>query len=214
MTRSSPRYLRALQLAQACVELGARVRTVSHITRLPRRELVRLFYPDPKSIPRGRPPDSPEWYHTANILFRAEASIVAVLYRRLRLASLPPGESLVAAYRHYHHLCAPEPRISFDRAFDLASHLDGIWIANVESFSFARCPQCHSAHLSAIGGPSSQSEGCPFCRIVQRYHNDPRVQTCFPTPPLIDPGELVLSIELLLMQAARDNADIPADQPG
>lgn len=214
MAKTSRRHLRALHLAQACVELGARVRTISHITRLTRRELVRLFYPDPRSIPRGRPPDSPEWYHTANILFRAEASIVAVLFRRLRLANLPPGESLVAAYRHYRNLCEPEPRISFDRAFDLASHLEGIWITDFQNFSIAHCPHCHSAHLAAIGGPASQSEGCPFCRIVQRYRNDPRVQTSFPTTPLIDPGQLVHSIELLLMaEASQGNVDIPADRP-
>lgn len=211
MRTSTRRHLHALHLAQACVESGARVRTVHHITRLPRRELIRLFYPDPLSIPRGRPPDSPEWYHTANVLFRAEASLVGVLYRRLRHANLPPGESLVAAYRHYRHLCGPEPRISFDRAFDLASHLEGIWIAGARSFSVSLCPQCHSEHLTAIGGPRSQSEGCPWCKVIHRYRSDPRVQTSFPTPPLIDPRHIVLGIDLLMAQAADGDADIPVD---
>ena len=40
------------------------------------------------------------------------------------------GESLVAAYRHYQTVCHGSCRISFDRAFDLASHTDGIWLAN------------------------------------------------------------------------------------
>ncbi|MCE4369681.1 FlhC family transcriptional regulator [Xanthomonas hortorum] len=212
MTTPGRRHLRALQLAQACVELGARVRTVSHITRLPRGELRRLFFPDPRSIPRGRPPDSPEWYHTANVLFRAEASIVGVLYRRLRHANLPPGQALVAAYRHYRNLCGPEPRISFDRAFDLASHLDGVWITGVKSFSIAHCPQCHSEHLAAIGGLTQQADGCPFCKVIQRYRSDPRVQTSFPTLPLIDPAQVILGIDLLCAEASQADGDIPVDR--
>ncbi|MEQ7989556.1 FlhC family transcriptional regulator [Xanthomonas hortorum] len=212
MTTPGRRHLRALQLAQACVELGGRVRTVSHITRLPRGELRRLFFPDPRSIPRGRPPDSPEWYHTANVLFRAEASIVGVLYRRLRHANLPPGQALVAAYRHYRNLCGPEPRISFDRAFDLASHLDGVWITGVKSFSIAHCPQCHSEHLAAIGGLTQQADGCPFCKVIQRYRSDPRVQTSFPTLPLIDPAQVILGIDLLCAEASQADGDIPVDR--
>ncbi|MCD9026748.1 flagellar transcriptional regulator FlhC [Luteimonas sp. BDR2-5] len=211
MRTSTRRHLHALQLAQACVELGARVRTVHHITRLPRRELIRLFYPDSQSIPRGRPPDSPEWYHTANVLFRADASLVGVLYRRLRHANLPSGSSLIAAYRHYRHLRAPEPRISFDRAFDLAAHLEGIWITSIRSFSVAVCPQCHSEHLTAIGGPRSQSVGCPWCKIIHRYRTDPRVQTSFPTLPLVDPRHIVLGIDLLIAQPPGGGADIPDD---
>ena len=95
------RQLRALQLAKDCAALGARVRTIGHLTGLPPRELLRLLFPDREHVPRGRPPDSPEWYHGANLLYRAEASIVVALYRRLRDGGFAAAEALVAAYRHY-----------------------------------------------------------------------------------------------------------------
>jgi len=115
------RQLRALALAKACAACGARVRTIGHLTGLPPREALRLLFPDRLAVPRGRSPDSPEWYHGANLLHRAEASIVVALYRRLRDADFPAGEALVGAYRHYVGICQPPHRISFDRAFDLAA---------------------------------------------------------------------------------------------
>lgn len=207
------RHLHALQLAQTCVDLGARVRTLGYLTRLPRRQLVRLFFAGPQSIPRGRAPDSPEWYHNANVLFRAAASVFGVRYQRLRQGQFPPGDALVSAYRHYLQLSCDEPRISFDRAFDLASHLDGIWTAKTRSFAIAVCPRCNSEYLTAIGGAQIQSNGCPFCKIVQRFGTDPRVQTCFPVPPLTDPAQIVLGIDLLMQSQRAGDGDTPSETP-
>jgi len=202
-----------LQLAQECVDLGARVRTLQQLTRLTHRELVRLFFTDPQAIPRGRPPDSPEWYHTANALFRAEASLFGVLYAKLRHGKFAPTDALVSGYRHYRGMCDGEARISFDRAFDLASHLDGIWIASVKSFAIATCPRCDSGHLVAVGGVAAQAEGCPFCKILRRYQTDPRVQMSFPAPPLVDPAQVVLGIDLLLGRDLAGGGDIPQETP-
>jgi flagellar transcriptional activator FlhC len=211
MPTPTKRHLRALQLAQTCAELGARVRTIGYLTRLPHRELVRLFFADPQAIPRGRPPDSPEWYHSANVLFRAAASVFAVRYHRLRQGKFPPTEALISSYRHYLRLCENERRISFDRAFDLASHMDGIWIADSKRFSVAVCPNCGSEHLTAIGGSHIQSNGCPFCKIIQRFRADPRVQTSFPIPPLTDPAQIVLGIDLLMDLQRECDGDIPPE---
>lgn len=184
MSTRADRYLRTIRLAKDCSELGARVRTIHHITGLPPRELQRLFFTDPTAIPRGRAPDSPEWYHGANLLFRAEASIFVSVYRRLRDSGFGAGESLVAAYRHYQTVCHGSCRISFDRAFDLASHTDGIWLAKSPAFTVVACPSCGSEFVAAAGTVASTNDGCPFCRLVQRYDKDPRVQTTFPRKAL------------------------------
>jgi flagellar transcriptional activator FlhC len=189
MTGSRPplrvdRQLRALELAKACAALGARVRTIGHLTGLPPRELLRLLFPDRNNVPRGRPPDSPEWYHGANLLNRAEASIVVVLYRRLRNGGFPAAEALVAAYRHYATLCENPLRISFDRAFDLVSHTDGLWLTSTQSFSPVPCPACHSEYLAAFGSVARSNVECPFCKLCQRYGTDQRVQASFPVRPL------------------------------
>ena len=161
------RQLRALALAKACAACGARVRTIGHLTGLPPREALRLLFPDRLAVPRGRSPDSPEWYHGANLLHRAEASIVVALYRRLRDADFPAGEALVGAYRHYVGICQPPHRISFDRAFDLAAHTDGLWLTDTRSFSLVTCPACHSEFLAAFGSVARSNDHCPFCKLVQ-----------------------------------------------
>lgn len=204
MPTRADRHLRIVRLAKDCAELGARVRTIHSMTGLPPREIQRLFFADPQAIPRGRPPDSPEWYHSANLLFRTDASILATTYRRLRLAGFGPDDALVGAYRHYRTVCQAPHRISFDRAFDLASHTDGIWIAKSPSFSVVTCPSCASEFLATLG-TVPRSEPCPFCKLVQRYGNDPRVQTSFPVHPL--PYPAVFQLETMMRQKCEREAD-------
>ena len=152
------RQIRALALAKACAANGARVRTISRITGLLPRDLLHLLFPDRQAVPRGRSPDSPEWYHSANLLGRAEASIVVAVYCRLRAADLSAGEALLGAYRHYCGVCQAPHRISFDRAFDLVAHTDGIWITETQSFSLVTCPRCHSAFLAAFGAVARSND--------------------------------------------------------
>ena len=173
------RQIRALALAKACAAHGARVRTISRITGLLPRDLLHLLFPDRQAVPRGRSPDSPEWYHGANLLCRAEASIVVAIYCRLRAADLSAGEALLGAYRHYCGVCQAPHRISFDRAFDLVAHTDGIWLTETQSFSLVTCPTCRSAFLAAFGAVARSNDACPFCKLVQRYGTDPRVQSSF-----------------------------------
>ncbi|MCP5233009.1 MAG: hypothetical protein H6948_13150 [Zoogloeaceae bacterium] len=169
------RQLRALALAKACAACGARVRTIGHLTGLPPREALRLLFPDRLAVPRGRSPDSPEWYHGANLLHRAEASIVVALYRRLRDADFPAGEALVGAYRHYVGICQPPHRISFDRAFDLAAHTDGLWLTDTRSFSLVTCPACHSEFLAAFGSVARVSK---TTRSASWYSGTGRTRGC------------------------------------
>jgi flagellar transcriptional activator FlhC len=179
----SERQIRLLRFAQECSELGARSRTIHCITGLPSRELQRLFFADARFARRGRAPDSPEWYHGANLLHRAEASIFVSIYRRLRSDGFAAAESLLAAYRHYQSLCQPPYRISFDRAFDLTSHVEGIWAAGTIALSVVPCAACGSEHLAAVGTIASTGEHCPFCRLMRRYPCDRRLQTSFPSRP-------------------------------
>ena len=67
-------------------------------------------------------------------------------------------------------------RISFYRAFDLASHTDGIWLAKASVFEVLPCTVCGSEFLTAIGTLANADDECPFCKLIQRYHTDPRLQ--------------------------------------
>jgi flagellar transcriptional activator FlhC len=192
------RQLRALTIAKTCAALGARVRTIVHLTNLPPRELLRLLFPDRLNVPRGRPPDSPDWYHSTNLLNRSEASIVVVLYLRLRNRGVCAVDALVAAYRHYGSICEAPLRISFDRAFDLVSHTEGRWLTKTQSFSTVSCPSCRSEYLSALGAITGSPAECPFCKLLQRYSTDTRVQASFPVRPLPELTRRRLAVRDLL----------------
>src|SRR3712207_3427906 len=103
-TNHADRHIRALRAAKECAALGARSRTIEFVTGLPHGEVGRLFFPDRASAPRGRAPASPEWYHSANLLNRAEASIFLSIYRRIRELGFGPAEALVSGYKHYRHV--------------------------------------------------------------------------------------------------------------
>jgi flagellar transcriptional activator FlhC len=196
-TTYAERHIRSLELAKECVALGARIRTISLVTGMAHGQLAALFFSDSKSAPRGRPPDSPEWYHSANLLNRADASIFVSIYRRIRDLGFGPAEALIAGFKHYLAACRTLPRISFDRAFDLASHMDGIWLVQTASFTLATCPTCASQYVTSLGDQPRSNHECPFCKLVKRYRRDPRIQTSFPVSPLPDLAELRLAVVAL-----------------
>lgn len=189
MPSRSERHLNAVKVGQDCAALGARVKTIHHITGLQPREVQRLFFTDPQAIPRGRPPNSLEWYHAANLIARAESSIFISVYRRLRRTGFGAAETLISAYRGYQAVCQCPHRISFDRAFDLASHTDGIWLARTAIFDVLGCPTCGSEFLTAIGSLTPANAECPFCKLISRYETDPRLQASFPPRHLPICGE-------------------------
>jgi len=178
------RHIRALVLATECAELGSRIRTIPLLTGLPASQLHRLFRHPLGGVRRGRHPDSREWYHTANLLCRIEASIVVVLFRRLASNGIDPPLALVGAYRHYLNFCKAAPRISFDRAFDLAAHATGRWLAAGRSFSIFTCPACRSEYLTSLSLEPHHNHECPFCKLLQRHTKDPRIQAAYPKQAL------------------------------
>lgn len=169
----------ALQTAMECAALGARIRTIQMITGLSHNLLCDLCFHDRSTIPRGRPPATPEWYHTTNLLNRVEASIAASLYRRLRDLDFEPAPALLAGYKQYRSVRRLS-QISFDRTFDIAAHLDGVWLLRSTSFCLARCPACASQYLTSVRLPPQSNHECPFCKLLVRHQCDPRVKLSFP----------------------------------
>jgi len=194
-TQFVERHIRSLSIAKTCAELGARIRTITYITGLEHGELVRLFFVDKDSAPRGRPPQSPDWYHhEANLIEKVEATMVVALYCRMRDLGFGPTDALVGGFKHYREQCNQSPRISFDRAFDLVCHTHGIWIAERPQLTLATCSRCQSQHLTGVGERPSQHRPCPFCQLVKRYSCDKRIQATFPprSLPALKSGEFGL----------------------
>lgn len=189
--------MRALELARDCATLGARVRTIHHLTGLRPREQLHLLFTDSKRPPRGRAPDTREWYHKANLLYQTEASVVIANFRRLRCMGFAATEALISAYRYYQSIYLPPHRISFDRAFDLAANTEGRWIAKFSSFHVLMCPRCGSEYLDSVGAGVSSDWHCPFCRLVDRHKREPRLTASFPSMPATSAEAVLAWIRLI-----------------
>lgn len=180
-TRFAERHIRSLFIAKSCAELGARIRTIAFVTGLEHSQLIRLFFVDENSAPRGRPPDSTEWYHHANLIEKVEAAVVLAVYCRMRDLGFGPADALVGGFKLYREQCSQAPRISFDRAFDLVCRIQGIWIVDHPQLSRARCPCCKSGYLTTLGESPKHNRECPICKLMARYDCDKRVRATFPS---------------------------------
>ena len=198
MSTRGDRHLWAIQLAKHLAALGARLKTIHLITGIQPRQVQSLFFPDACSIPRGRAPDSAEWYHGANLILRTDACIIGAKYKQLRNQGLTAGESLILAYRSYQAATLPPYRISLDRACNRVSYSDGIWLAREPTLSSWSCSACNCEFIAAVGTVTPPGEACLFCKLVERFHVDHRIQASYPVHPVIDMAEHQLGMLALL----------------
>lgn len=201
--------MRALKLARDCAALGARIRTIHHLTGLRPRELLYLLFNSNTMPPCGRAPNSREWYHNANLLQRIEASVVIANFQHMRHLGFPAAEALIGAYRYYQSMYRHPPRISFDRAFDLAAHTEGLWIAKDSSFRLTSCARCGSEFLDALGGADTSARPCPFCQLIDRHARDPRLTASFTEPPPVS-EDLIAHLMPVLGSFTNANGETPS----
>jgi flagellar transcriptional activator FlhC len=157
--------LRALETARQCVILGARLRTIAHITGLTPGYILRAVYCKRYPAPIGRPQYSEDFFFKTTRRLQAEACFLATHYRRLTSEGFLQADALIAAFRH-HRATQPESTLGFDQAFFLISRLDGIWAATKSGLSFVECLNCRSPYLAPHGMP--QRDSCPVCRTDWR----------------------------------------------
>jgi hypothetical protein len=197
-TAAAERHIRALELARDFVQLGARTRTVELLTGLSATQINRLFHGHPRPSQRGRPPDSREWYYTTDLPNRVHSCMLVSIYRRLCRVGIDPARALAQGYAHYAAACKGRPRLGMDRAFDLVSHFDGRWVASQRSFSLATCPTCHSQFLTGLLVARGAATECPFCKLLERYPRDPRIQDSFEAVIVDDSDEVLKTFGLAL----------------
>jgi flagellar transcriptional activator FlhC len=200
-TRYAAQRLLQLSNAQQCVELDARPVTVQRLTGLRSPDLHRWFFRHPEDAHRGRAPCATQWYQGANLLQRIDASLVTAFFHRFYIRGFSALDALLSAYRGYQELGLPDPRVDFDRAFDLAAHTAGIWLTQTPRFAVVTCPTCTSESLTDYG--RSVPLGCPFCQLLERHSLDPRVQLHFSEPTLRKAPPVTLGITLLCRHAQR-----------
>lgn len=194
------RRLQALSTARACAMFGARLSTIEHLSGLPQPEFRHLAFPTQGKVPRGRIPTSVDWLHRrTSLLEQAEAAVIMTTYRRMTDGGFPPSEALLGAYAYYRDICEAPYRIILDRAFTLASNMDGIWLVRKRCLQLVRCSACGSEHIGPIvSDATNTAPDCPFCPVIHRYLLDPRLQARFPHRPQAAAADLHLSILALM----------------
>jgi len=171
--------LRSLEIALDCATLGACQKTICWVTGLTRTLVRNEIFGD--SAPRrGRPSYSDDFIFRAVISVRADVGVFATNYRKLRDHGFAPGPALVSAYRHRVDAFNEPPCYTFDQAFYLVAHLDGIWAQRTPTLALASCPGCSASRVVPIG--SARSEFCPICTPGR---ND-RPRPTKPTAPSAD----------------------------
>ena len=181
------RRWRTLALAREAVELGARVAVTSAFTGVPRAEVQRLFYG--RSITGrspGRIPYSPYWYVTESLFVQIQSAFFHASFRTLRELGHPPAEALVAAYKHYRRHFGHDLRLSFDRAFELVTHLDGLWAKDPPRLMTIVCRGCRATYLSPRGDEPVGTGECPFCKVA-RLGNGRLLKSVLPARSPADP---------------------------
>nr|WP_262375049.1 flagellar transcriptional regulator FlhC [Pseudomonas lundensis] len=173
--------MRQLARARAYVELDARPITVQRLTGVRGPDLHRWFYRNADDAQRGRAPFGTQWYPYANLLQQFDAALFSALFHRLCQRGFAADDALLSAYLGYRELGLPQPRIDFDRAFDLAAHITGHWLSDRAHYAVVPCRTCSNDALTEYG--RQVPLGCPFCRMLARYALDPRVQSHLPPPP-------------------------------
>lgn len=164
-----------LSWAKLALGLGARLSIVERVTGVERRELRKLFFaPGDRQKSPGNMPSSAEWFIQAN---NAEAVHIADFYARfdkLRAAMTPPAEALIKAYALYRRLNEHDKAnvLSFDRAFDLITHVDGLWTKVQPELQATICPRCQSLFIAAVGSAYSSASCCPICKLRRRCDAD------------------------------------------
>ena len=164
--RGKALHWRAMALAKEAVELGARVTVVCAFTGLPRFLVENLFGdPDLPGTSPGRKPRSVHWYLNRTVVVEVQAAFFYACFRSIRTLGYPPSEALVASYRHYVRHFGRDPRLTFDRAFDLVGHVEGLWTSAPPTLGTTTCPRCRAGYLVLRADESIGSGGCPFCRF-------------------------------------------------
>jgi flagellar transcriptional activator FlhC len=174
-----------LNWARLALNLGARTQVVERITGIGHGELLRIFFDssDNRKSPGGFP-SSAEWFINANLITAVHATDLYAVFDKLRQAGNPPAEALIKAFEKYSTKYHHDPRLSFDRAFHLICHVDGLWTQDEPELQALACYRCQSIYVAAKWKVARSCDACPMCKLAQRFEASVRVSSRFSPPGL------------------------------
>jgi flagellar transcriptional activator FlhC len=171
--------------SRLALSLGARMSVVEKVTGIDRSELIRIFT-EPKEHRKscGNSPKSIGWFIRANLLVTIQTAHFYAIFSQLRDAGILPAEALIKAYEKYFQNFEHDVRLSFDRAFQLVSLVDGYWTKGTPLLQKSVCNRCGALYLVERRGESSVKD-CPLCELSSRYARSVRLSRTVPSPSLV-----------------------------
>jgi len=175
------RRWRTMALAREAIELGARVSIAAAFTGLPKYEVQRLFCDtETPGVSSGRQPWSAGWYLTESVVVEIQAAYFYACFRQIRELGYPAADALVSGYKNYRRNFGHDPRLSFDRAFELITHVEGLWSTKPPCLMTVVCHACKSTRLMLRADEPVGTGECPFCKVA-RTRNAWMLKTLVPS---------------------------------
>ena len=145
---------------KVCAVLAAEPR--AHLFRAPRgRSTVTSAY-------LSRPMPLAKWSAKTEVTHRVQYAVFASHFRRLVRLDLTLTEAMCAAFETTRRACRDYPKpVTFDRCFEIAALLDGIWGVQAQQLELLQCAACGSHYL--LSKAESHPGGCPFCLLIRRH---------------------------------------------
>jgi hypothetical protein len=172
-----------LSWAKLALDLGARPSVVERITGIDHKELIRVFFASgPARKSPGAFPSSAEWFMKPNLIVAIQAADFYAHFDKLRHFGTRPAEALIKAYEKHKRMHERDLRLSFDRSFDLVTHVDGIWTTTEPELQAIVCDQCRSLFITSLGDRNRGPSQCPFCKLGKRYGRSGRLSKPFTVP--------------------------------
>jgi hypothetical protein len=171
--------------SRLALSLGARISVVEKVTGIDHSELTRIFT-KPKGHRKscGNSPKTIGWFIRANLIVSVQAAHFYTIFSQLREAGILPAEALIKAYEKYFHNFEHDVRLSFDRAFQLVSQVDGFWNKAKPLLQKSVCVSCGALYLVERRGTSLMKD-CPICELNSRYARSLRLSRTIPSPSLV-----------------------------
>ena len=74
------------------------------------------------------------------------------------------------------------------------------------------CPGCGCEFIAAVGTVAHPGEPCPFCKLLERFHLDHRIQASYPARPALCMTERQLGMLALLQKLSPEaEGDSPSE---
>lgn len=166
-----------LENERCAIELitrGARTPTVTYLTGMGEKS-CRKLHEDifGKRPPRGRTPDTIEWFINNGPVTHLQSSVAIAIYTKLRSYGIDKRKSLISAFDMYRRRFGEKSKLCIDRLFLLTRY-----VGAQQLLTTTECNDCASLYIAHSLDLKDDHERCPFCRVNKLLVSKPILRGC------------------------------------